>query len=243
MSKLSVQKIQIFSFILALITASIACNYPDVVEVIGEEAMESCVTVGRSRYETVAAQLGQTPETPKYPESAVYEECYIEKDVTSVRMSDGYRSDEENIIPAGSYTGESNFYSTLENDIDDSFLEPVCTENTVKVMIGSDGAAHGELRSICYANRAYVSEDGQVAHHSDVTGIIQGELIDIPGQLSIAYTRHSYTTGPQCTPETPCIDDTVNFDFLYNVNVSNDVMTFAPAGEVDDYYSFELTKE
>lgn len=244
MSQSSGNNIKIFIIIVALITASLACNYPDASEAIIEAAVEDCHTVSRDSYERAAAQLRQDLDTPDYPENAIYQVCYINQEPISAKMFDGDQpEDEVSTIPMGTYIGESNFYSTLENDVDDSYLEPECTENTVNVVIGSDGTAEGELRSICYANRASVSEEGQVTRHSEVTGIIQGELLDIPGQLSIAYTWHSYITGPQCTPETPCSEDTVIFDFLYNVNVSNDVMAFTPAGEVEDYYSFELTQE
>jgi hypothetical protein len=61
------------------------------------------------------------------------------------------------------------------------------------------------------------------------------------GQLSISYRWHTYFTSPQW--ETPSLDKTIDFKFLYNVSVSNDVMTFIPAGDVEDYYSFVLIKE
>ncbi len=77
MSKISVQKTQIFIFVLTLIFASIACNRPDNVEKeVGESkgvVVEDCYPVDRSEYEYEAARLGETPETPKYPESAVPE--------------------------------------------------------------------------------------------------------------------------------------------------------------------------
>lgn len=252
MMKLSEVKIQITIILLLLISASIACNYPTAGDAIQDAVSERCFEIDRNTYERLASELGQIPETSGYPEGAVYEACTHEKvgdfdlygkegEISSVRMSEGYRPEEENKIPVGTYTGESNFHTTLDNDIDDSYLEPVCRENTVKVMIGSDGSASGEIRSICYANRDTDNAEMQTTHHSEVTGMIQGELVDRFGQLSVVYTWHTYFTSPQW--ETPSLDKTIDFEFLYNVNVSNGVMTFTPAGEVEDYYTFELTKQ
>jgi hypothetical protein len=148
---------------------------------------------------------------------------------------------ENSSVTVGTYTGESNFSSTLENDVDDSYLAPICTENTVIVTIESDGIAHGEIRSICYAKKDTDNVEMQTTHHSEVTGVIQGELLDNTGQLSIAYTWHSYLTSPQW--ETTSLDKTVDFVFPYHVQVSGNVMTLTPAAEVEDYYNLELTKQ
>jgi hypothetical protein len=50
-------------------------------------------------------------------------------------------------------------------------------------------------------------------------------------------------SGSYHPPDGLCRDDTVNFDFLYHVNITGNWMTFTPVGEVEDYYSFELTKQ
>jgi hypothetical protein len=234
MRKYSIPKIEISLFFLVLLVSIIACNFPGL-------PISDCEVVDRTEYEESARLLGQTPEIPKYPAGAKYEVCYTDGQLTSVRMTDGKKSDEETTIPVGTYSGESNFYTTLENDVENSYLAPVCTENTIQVVIGSDGVAQGEISSICYAKQDTDNEEMQMTHHSDVTGVIQGQLLDNAGQLSVVYTWHSYITSPQW--ETPSLDNTVDFEFLYNVNVSNDVMTFTPAGEVEDYYTFELTKQ
>lgn len=148
---------------------------------------------------------------------------------------------DQHLIPAGNYTGGSNFYSTLENDGDDSYLAPICTENTVKVIIESDGTAHGEIRSICYSEQDTDKEDMRMTHHSEVIGVIQGELLENAGELSIAYTWRSYITSPQW--DTPGIDNTADFVFPYHVKITESVMTFTPAADVEDYYSFTLHKE
>ena len=139
-------------------------------------------------------------------------------------------------IPVGTYTGQSDFPSVKANSADfDS--DVIITENTITLIVEGDGTAQGELRSICFTT--YEDQSFQDA----VIGIISGSLTDNEGQLSISYTWHSYNEGPQCTSDTPCRDDTVNFDFLYNVSVSGNIMKFTPAGEAEDYYSFELTKQ
>ena len=232
-------KLSIFPII--LIAASIACNRPDAAKVIMDAAVEHCFPVSREEYEISAEKIGVIPETPKYPESAIYEVCQVEGQTSSVRMTDGEQPDEETAIPVGTYDGETTFYTTLEDDIDDSYLEPVCTENTIQVVIGSDGVAQGEIRSFCYSKQATDNEEMQMTYHSEVTGLVQGELLNNAGQLSIVFTWHTYFTSPQW--ETPSLDQTVDFEFPYNVNILNEVMTLTPAGETEDYYKFVITKQ
>jgi len=239
MKQLSKTKIQITIPLIMLIMASLACNYPDATKVLVESAIEHCFPVSREQYESSAIQLGETPQLPKYPESAVYEICQVEGQTTSVRMTDGEKPDDE--IPAGTYTGESNFFTTLDNDVDDSYLEPICKENIVKVVIASDGTANGEIRSICSADRDTDNEEMRTTHHSEVTGVIQGNWLDDAPQLSIAYTWHTYFTSPQW--ETPSLDKTIDFVFPYHVQVLDGVMTLTPAAEVEGYYTLTLHKE
>lgn len=197
---------------IALLVLSFACNMPNSLVDNDEFACEE------SGGEYIRPKDGQKNYC-KYPD-------------------DQGNGDETN-VPVGTYTGKSNFHSTLENDVDDSFAEPICKENIVTVVVESDGTSKGELRSICHAN----AREGERSIHSEVKGIINGNLTDFQGQCIVSYVWRSYHDAPQCTPDTPCRDETVNFDFLYNVNVSGNVMTFTPAGEVEDYYAFELTKQ
>ena len=80
----------IFPF-LALAAASIACNIPDVRDMVEEAYVESCTPVDRATYERAAAELGRTPQTPNFPESAVYEVCTNMDDdqsgYTSIRIT------------------------------------------------------------------------------------------------------------------------------------------------------------
>jgi hypothetical protein len=239
MNQLSGKNPQITISLLLLVAVSLACNTPDAVKVLIGAAVEHCFSVSRAEYESSAVQLGRTPQQPKYPDSAVYEVCQVEGQTTSVRMTDGEKPDETNIIPTGTYTGKPSFYTTLEGD--DEFLDPVCSENTIRVVIGSDGVAQGEIRSICSSKMDTDNEDMGQTHHSNVTGTVEGELLDNTGQLSISYTWHSYFTSPQW--ETTSLDETVEPVYSYQVEVVSGVMTLTPAAEVEDYYSFTLSKE
>ena len=70
--------------ILTLILVSLACDFPvdgisETRDLIQDALSEDCYEIDRSTYETLSAKLGQTPETPKYPETAVYEACKRKK--------------------------------------------------------------------------------------------------------------------------------------------------------------------
>jgi len=115
MNKKNILKIEKFRALLALIVVTLACNIPNVRNMVEEAFLERCYPVDRAEYERAATELGLTPETPKYPEGAVYEVCYIEKSrandvLTSVRMIEGYRPTEDedaNSSPAGTYIGDN----------------------------------------------------------------------------------------------------------------------------------------
>ncbi|MFC2064450.1 hypothetical protein ACFLXB_05085 [Chloroflexota bacterium] len=197
--------------------------------------------VNRGAYEFEAEILGVVPETPKYPNGAIYVACYKGGKVISVQMTDGNKRDNEITIPVGTYRGDTLFLSTLDNDVDNSFLVPECTENFIQVTIGSDGTAHGEIRSICFSNRDTDNDEMRTVHHSEVTGVIEGILFDNSSQLTISYTWRSYFTSPQW--DTTSLDDTVEFVFPYHVQVTENTMILEPAADVEDYYSFLLYRE
>lgn len=261
MRNFPVQKNKIFISVLTLICASLACNIPDVGsavvvpedrvidKIIEDTFHDDCASVDRDEYEMAVAFLEREPEMPKNPEGATYFTCYESDGLYDAFMVDGPEPEKNeemgnnqvNPIPAGTYVGETTFSSNLEDDWDYVNLGPVCTDNTATVVVESDGSVHGEIRSICYTQQDTDNEEMQQTHHSEVTGVIQGELLDTTGQLSIAYTWHSYFTSPQW--ETPGLDTTNNFDFAYHVEVSGNVMTLTPMGDVEAYYSFELIKE
>jgi len=117
---------------LALAAAAMACNIEAVGQMVLEAYDETCYRVDRAEYERAATELGQVPETPKYPELVIYEVCYfIDKDrrllqddpvLSSVRMSEGYRPEESD--PAASQPAEVR--PTLDDlNADDAILDPL----------------------------------------------------------------------------------------------------------------------
>ena len=153
MRKFSDTKIKIFIFILVLIAASIACIFPDAVEVIVEAATEKCETVSRDTYEIAAKTLGQTPETPSDPESVVYEVCYQfnNPNPVSAQMHGGNKQEEapdtppEDIsqqgegesegksepVPAGTYIGDNLEVPSDWELVEGEFIIEVAEDGTV----------------------------------------------------------------------------------------------------------------
>ena len=110
MKQFSAGKIKWYIAFLPLIIASVACNIVDILNVGLSAFQERCTEVSREEYMSFAEMLGETPKTPQYPDSAVYEACYNAEGLKSVRMSEGYREDEKEVKsdfnPAGTYIYE-----------------------------------------------------------------------------------------------------------------------------------------
>ena len=98
MKTLSISKIRITLFFLALVGPILACQSP----AFGSE----CEEVNRSLYEQEARVLGEVPETPEFPEGAVYKVCYTDGQLTSVQMKDGKKPDEEDLTLPDTDSGE-----------------------------------------------------------------------------------------------------------------------------------------
>ena len=179
MNKFPVQKIQKPIFMLSIIFASIACRFPDAVAAIVEAAFERCNTVNRHTYEIAAKKLGQIPEIPDDPESAVYEVCYRvnNPNPVSARMYGGNRSEDNestgnvgnDSIPAGTYIGE--FYFN-EDHSDNSEL----MANEINVNISNSGIVSGS--AILQFNDTYISTD-QCTHYTE-----RGYSYTISGQIN-----------------------------------------------------------
>jgi hypothetical protein len=150
---------------------------------------------------------------------------------------DDIKPEEINKIPAGTYTGESNLLAFIDNGT--GYLPPVCSEDTVKVVIAKDGTVQGELRNTCSKLEENDWGDKRVTIHNELTGLIQGQLSDVSGQLKVVYTQHMYATFPTGDRFSETLTDV---EFRYNVNVSNGVMTFKIDGEPGDFGSFVLYK-
>jgi hypothetical protein len=265
MNKLPVHKIQMFSLILALITPSIACKLLTTdVEAIYDAAVEECFPVSRSEYESTAAQLGQTPKTPKYPESTVYEVCYVDMELSSVRMSDGYRSedteqteseepnsipsstgaDESISIPAGTYIGEPAIPAIWSAQQD--FANFSIDENTITIIVEEDGTTHGE-KILIYSYTATGIEDAPIYITNEWIITFEGTLHGTPYKLRGIASSHFVLTGPGT--DNP-IDNTDTLEGSYDIHISENIMSGSPTNEADfeihddlDMYTFEATKQ
>ena len=95
MKPLSAGKIKWYIALLPLLISSVACNVVDILNVGLSAFQERCTEVSREEYVFLAGELGVAPQTPQYPESAVYEACYNSERLKSVRISEGYRDEAE----------------------------------------------------------------------------------------------------------------------------------------------------
>ncbi len=179
MKKIFGMKFKIFFFLLVLFGASLACNYPDAVKVIVEAAVEKCVPVSRSEYESTAARLGHTPETPKYPESAIYQVCYVNNEASTVRMTDGNStvdegSEEKKNIPVGTYIYEMYVNDEPPPGGDNWEYE---FESDFSIRVASDGTVTGFkifkiwVDSVSDTGCATRSEE---AYTTNVSGFLEG---------------------------------------------------------------------
>lgn len=160
MRKLAESNIKLLFFLFALVTASIACAFPDAVEVLGEAVSQKCDTVDRETYVVAAQYLDQTPETPSDPESARYEVCYEinskilenqKPEPISARMYEG-NTQEENpgaapewntqpgvdgsegeigSVPAGTYIGVNPEPRGDWVSVEDKFIIEIAEDGTV----------------------------------------------------------------------------------------------------------------
>jgi hypothetical protein len=179
MDKIPVHKIQRTISVLSIILASIACRFPDAVKTIAEAATEKCETVSRNVYETAAIELGQIPEIPDDPESAVYEVCYQMNNPkpVSARMYGSDRSDDngstENVgndsNPTGTYIGEF-YFNEEHSDITELMA------NEININISITGIVSGS--AILQFNNTYISAD-QCTHYTE-----KGYIYTISGQIN-----------------------------------------------------------
>jgi hypothetical protein len=206
MKKLPASKITILMVVLVLMGSSVACRITEILQVGYEAARETCIQVSQARYERAAKELGETPRTPKDPENAVYEVCYIEDELYSVRMSEGYsdRDEDENVEPEKSdreqktesmvdvpeipnpvsqYMGETG-WSMIYDPIE-------VREDQFVLVVDNDGNVSGVFM-FDYITQAYEHEmaDGDVCttqYHFAATISISGQLVDNKGTLTSDY--------------------------------------------------------
>ena len=180
MKKRFVKRIEIYLFLIVLMGASLACNFmsQDLIRLVAEAAMGNCYTVSREIYERSAAHLGQTPETPNYPESAVYEVCEVQGQPSSIRMIDGKNAADEvsegqKDIPVGTYISEVYANNEPPPGGDDWEYE---LESEFTITVAEDGTVTGFL-----IYRYWVDDDaGGCATRSEesittkVSGFLEG---------------------------------------------------------------------
>lgn len=144
MKQLFAEKIKWFIAFLPLIIASVACNIVDILNVGLSAFQERCAEVSREEYVSLAESLGETPKTPQHPESAVYEACYNNSGLKSVRMSEGYKEDEEQVKsdlnPAGTYIFEGYVNDEPPPGGDDWEYQ---LESDFTILVADDGTVTG----------------------------------------------------------------------------------------------------
>jgi hypothetical protein len=183
-------KVKILFFLLVLIGMSLACNYPDATGAIVEAAVEQCFTVDRSKYENYADQLGQVPETPKYPESAVYEACFIDRELSLVRMSDGYRSEEDEndgSIPAGTYEGTITDTKMATRGLVEWEVQGSVESNEITIIVANDGTVSGSFIYVKTGNILFSDDSHGItctdSNDQSFIGEATGQLTNNTGRI------------------------------------------------------------
>jgi hypothetical protein len=226
MRKLPPLKIKIFWVILALLTASIACESPDLVAPVVESIAEECYPVDRGIYEyTAATLLRQTPKTPKYPEGAIYEVCRVNGEISSVRMTNGPRpeepevieqeepevteseeanslspstgADESNSTSTDHYIGSSNYPDVI------GFSSGQYPKNEISIRVADDGTVSGSyLMSYIGDPSTYDLDEGACTEQwdMDINGTFSGKLTGSQGTIKLVEDW-------VCTANSYCWDD------------------------------------
>ncbi len=195
-SPINKTRVHVLLFILCII--AIACNLPAAAKVVREAFSEKCYPVSRIEYEKAAAELGRSPRTPRYPDSAVYYVCGIEDPsfvITSVRMTDGTAPDEDNDnteanvmdqnqIPAGSYQGKITNTDMATRGLVEWKVQGTVESNEIIIHVSEDGTVTGQF-SYEKTGNILISDDGGGSHEpcinsndqffkGDASGILTG---------------------------------------------------------------------
>jgi len=193
MSKTTILKVKKLLVLLALIIVTLACNLPDVRDMVEEAAFEKCYPADRATYERAAAELGQIPETPKYPEAAVYEVCFAGEErtdeMTSERMSDGYgRTEDEdaNSIPAGTYIGDNGEIPPDWELVEGEFI----------INVAEDGTVSGSR--IYIIRRESVGPTCTWRWENGHTTIINGHVSGTAGYVTVENDSYTISDGSEC---------------------------------------------
>lgn len=190
-------KTRIYVLLLILFIITIACNIEAANTVVKEAFLEKCYPVSREEYEKAAAKLGQSPGTPRYPETAAYYICGIEDPgfvITSVRITDGTAPDEDddkteanvkdqNQIPAGSYKGEIINTDMATRGLVEWKVQGTVEKNEIIIHVSDDGTVTGQF-SYKKIGNILISDDDGGSHEPCVNSNDQFFTGDASGRLA-----------------------------------------------------------
>jgi len=198
MIKLPALKIYILMVVLVLMGSSVACRLGRIGEIleIGVHVaqQENCSEIFRYEYEMFAKDLGETPETPKNSETAIYEACFIEDEVVSVRMIE--MNPEKMIIPVGTYIYEEYVNDQPPPGGEDWEYE---LESDFTIRVADDGTVTGFKIYLLWVD--YVSATGCATRNEQgITTNVSGLLDGNQGYVKLENKRwdfHEYH-GAEC---------------------------------------------
>ncbi len=253
-------KFYVLVFVLVLMGSSVACGISEVLQVGFEAARESCIQVSRTRYERAAEELGETPGTPKDPENAVYKVCYIEDDLYSVRMSEGYRDEDEdeNGEPAKSDTDEDNEEYTEEDEKGEPGIAGTYigvhpppryedwyrAEEEYIINIAEDGTVSGSV--IVVTKRDAVTENCSTYLEYNSRSTISGHISGTSGFVTVTIYEFNYTDTTNCVSGS---FESTTQDLVCDVSEitisGNQLTVFTGSSDPDVTcgYAFRATKE
>lgn len=239
MKIISNSKISFLLFFLALVSPIIACTLP--------APWSECEEVGREEYEYEARRLGEIPEIPEFPEGAIYKVCYTEGQITSVRMKDGKKSDQEEsasdtIIEEEKPDEENNLTATYIGTttippFQQEVLSFTVDENQTVLYVYEDGKVTGEQVLIISYTQSGV-DDALVYATTSWVIALEGTLEGEQGQLSATQDYHFVSSGPGANDPQ---DQNVTTQFVYEITLSGDMITNAANSEV--FFPFEVYKQ
>ena len=240
MKKLLISKIRIALFFLALVGPILACQSPS----IGSE----CEEVDRSFYEQEARVLGEVPETPEFPEGAVYKVCYTDGELTSVQMKDGNKPDEDESADDSIIEGEKSdeedtlvatYIGTTElPPFQQEILSYTVDENQTVLNVYEDGKVIGEQVLIISYTQSGV-DDTLVYATTSWKIALQGTLEGEQGELSATLDYHFVSGGGP--GESDIQDQKVTTQFVYEILLVGDMITNATDSEMS--FLFEAYKQ
>lgn len=233
MIKITILQIKKSFVLFALMIVMLACNLP----VIQDADSENCLPVDRETYERAAAELGQIPETPNYPEGAIYEICFGSEEeaekIISVRVTESYRPAEDEDAksgPAGTYIGEN-----LETPPDWELVEAEFFIN-----IAEDGTVSGSR--IYKIRRESVGPTCTWRWENGHTTIISGHISGAEGDVRVETDSYTLSDGSECGGS----NNHETFESVCDqarITVSGDHLEILGDGSSDCGFVFKATKQ